>query len=133
MKDSADLCRKLAGGLTPHLESRPLSPSLGPIRTWIELQSSISPGEGLLLLQWDNTANRVLVALDHHTHQRCSQHPPQLLKARAFTTPLALNSCKHRFQFICNNLLCLQVLFQYLSYTRAWTAWVFNYSDIMFS
>lgn len=51
MKDSADLCRKLAGGLTPHLKSRPLNPALGPIRTRIALQSSISPGEGLLLLQ----------------------------------------------------------------------------------
>lgn len=87
MKDSADLCRKLAGGLTPHLKSRPLNPALGPIRTRIALQSSISPGEGLLLLQWDNTAEvvkdyyRVLVTLDHHTHQRCSQHPPQLSRA----------------------------------------------------
>lgn len=34
---------------------------------------------------------------------------------------------------MCSNLLCLQVSFQYLSYTRAWAAWIFNYSDIVFS
>lgn len=88
MKDSADLCRKLTGGLTPRLESKPLNPALGPIRTRIALQSSISPGEGLLLLLL-NTAEVVkdyygaLVTLDHHAHQRCSQHPPQLSRARA--------------------------------------------------
>lgn len=49
------------------------------------------------------------------------------------TTPLALSSCKHWFKFMCNNLPCLQVLLQYLSYTRAWAAWIFNYSDIKFS
>lgn len=83
-------CRKLTGGLTPAIWSQdPWALLWDPSWTWTELQSSISPGQGLLLLQWDNTAKvfrecyRVLVALDHHTHQRCSQHPPQLSKARA--------------------------------------------------
>lgn len=137
MKDSVSLCRKLTGGVKPHLESKPLSPALGPIRTWAALQSSISPGEGLLLLQWDHTAKavKVLAALGHHTHQRCSQHPAQLSRARAglWSSPLHWHSCKHRFKFMCSNLLCLQVSFQCLSYPRAWAAWIFNYSDIVFS
>lgn len=94
MKDSADLCRKLTGGLAPHLESRPLSPALVPIRTRIAVQSSISPGEGLLLLQRDNSAKvvkdfyRVLVTVDHHTPEMLPAPTSALKgKGRAVISP----------------------------------------------